>query len=153
MKSTECRYTMPPGEITGWDVVQECQGYQLAKDFARQWLVDHDPGMSVVRLGFSGTHKEAQKLGHTIYGHHLTQSFIREETKNFAKKHKIDEPTILEMLMDEAKDKGFGSNQGARVRALSTLLTHIAPPKKEAGDDPDDMPVVNVFLNTKQLNS
>lgn len=150
MTANSQRYTMPPGDKAGWDVVEECQGYQLARDFSREWMVDNDPGTAVMRLGFTGSVKEAKRLGHMLYGHELVQAFICQETKNFQKKHNADEETILEMLMAEAHDKGWASSQMGRVRALATVLNHIKPKGKnsEADDLGNNLPTVNVYLST-----
>lgn len=152
MTAIATRYTMPEGEITSWDVVQECAGHKLAKEFAREWTVDHDCATAVLRLGFTGGIREAGRLGKVIYAHSLTQAYICEFTKDIATRSEITEETVLELLMAEATDKGFGSSAPARVAALKTLKKHFDDLKKLNGfdDDEEGEPVVNIFLTTEQ---
>lgn len=147
------RFTMPPGSPDTWDAVQEIHAHWLAKEFAREWMVDHSNLESVRRLGFNGNRTVAINLGAALYGHAMVQAHIAEFTKDFQKTRDVDEETVLELLMLEAQARGVDCTQSGRVAALKILLNYLAPAKVRekvltgGGDDEDDTPIVNIHLH------
>jgi hypothetical protein len=112
---------MPDGEPRDWDFVEECEAYELAREFAREWLVDRNAAMAVFRMGFIGEMIEADEVGTTLRRHRLVQDYIIKFMGDFRKEAGLTNDHLLALLHGEAVDRGYGSSGGSRVRAILAM--------------------------------
>lgn len=149
-------YTMPSGDPKEWDVVEEALGHTLAREFAREYLVDWDLMMSMHRLGYYG--EDAAKKGKTLLKHMLVSQYLNEFIQDFGKQIGITPDNIIALLWAEANDRSFGSSSRSRITALKELRSIMMPEAKgksmtrtedgeEDGDEDYGMPRLNVVIH------
>ena len=114
-------YTMPPGLPEEWDCIDEVKGHYLAREFAREYLVDFDAAGALYRMGYMGD--SAHAFTKLLLKHPLVSLYQAEFMRDLSKQHKICDDSIVSLLWMEAQDRSFGSSGRSRIAALKELIT------------------------------
>lgn len=148
------RFQMPEGDPSTWDLVEECEAYELAREFAREWLVDRNPAMAMLRLGFEGDMLEADEAGSYLRRHRIVQDYILKFMADFRKSVGLTNDHLLALLHGEAVDRGYGATGGSRVRAILAMRdifkeveADLAASEKADEDNEEDTYSCVVILN------
>ena len=150
-------YVMPTGEPADWDVVAEAHAHYLAREFAREYMVDWDPIHALHRLGCYDSDNECKNKAKALLKHPMVTGYVSEFMRDFGRKAEVTKESIIALLWLEANDRSWGASARSRISALKEIATLMGVTPQAGGkggrptadevDENDEMGGLEIVCN------